>query len=301
MSLLKENENVVLFKVKDEMTVEEVLFNYNISSRLFRKLKRQKAIFLNGKTVKNTSIASVGDIISIFMEDEIDDTVPEPIPLDIIYEDYDLLIINKKPNMVVHPTKSHQRGTISNGISYYYKEKNIKKKIRFVNRLDMDTSGVLIVAKNSFSHQQLAIQFQENSVIKKYIAIIEGLVENNNDIIDLPIGREEDKSVKKVVTDDGKKAITEYNVLEKYKNATLLEVQIYTGRSHQIRVHLNHIGHPIIGDALYNKPSEYIVRQALHASYIKFKHPRTQEDMEFIAPLPEDMTKLISILKDPKN
>ncbi|WP_077370036.1 RluA family pseudouridine synthase [Anaerosalibacter sp. Marseille-P3206] len=301
MSLLKENENVVLFKVKDEMTVEEVLFNYNISSRLFRKLKRDKAIFLNGKPVKNTSIASVGDIISIVMGDEIDDTIPEPIPLDIVYEDYDLLIFNKKPNMVVHPTKSHQSGTVSNGISYYYKQKNIKKKIRFVNRLDMDTSGVLIVAKNSFSHQQLAIQFQENSVTKKYIAIVDGLVENDNDIIDLPIGREEDKSVKKVVTDDGKRAITEYNVKERYKNATLLEVQIYTGRSHQIRVHLNHIGHPIIGDVLYNKPSEYIGRQALHANYIKFKHPRTQEDMEFIAPLPEDMTKLISILKDPKN
>ena len=260
MDLLKESENIVIFKVIKAMTVEEVLFDYNISSRLFRKLKRNKAIFLNGEHVKNTNIANSGDIISIVMEDEISNTVPEPIPLDIVYEDYDLLIINKQPNMVVHPTKSHQSGTVANGISYYYRENGIKKKIRLVNRLDIDTSGILIVAKNSFCHQQMAIQFNKNTVEKKYIAIVEGVVKVDSGIIDLQIWREESRSIKRIITIDGKRAVTKYNVLERYDNATVLEVQIYTGRSHQIRVHLNYIGYPIIEYVLYNEPSHYIVR-----------------------------------------
>lgn len=299
MGILKESENVVLFEVKtDGMTVEEVLFENNISGRLFRKLKREKSIFLNGANVKRTKKTKKGDIISIVLEDEIDNTIPQNIPLDIIYEDYDLLVLNKAANIVVHPTKSHVDGTISNGVSYYYRNKNIKKKIRFINRLDMDTSGVLILAKNSFSHQQMALQFQENTVIKKYLAIVEGVVLKDEDIIDLPIGREEEKSIKKVVTKDGKMAITKYNVIKRFKDSTLLEVQIYTGRSHQIRVHLNHIGHPIIGDTLYNKPSDLINRQALHASQLVAKHPRTNEKIEFNAPLPLDIKNMMKSLKD---
>ncbi len=301
MNLLKESENIVLFNAKKSMTVEEVLFDYNISSRLFKKLKRNKSIFLNGGHVNSNDNCKSGDIISIVMEDEINNITPESIPLDILYEDNDLLIINKEPNMVVHPTKSHQSGTIANGISYYYKENNIKKKVRLVNRLDIDTSGILIAAKNSFCQQQLAIQFNNNIVEKKYITIVEGVVKTDSDIIDLPIEREENRSIKKKVSEDGKRAVTLYNVIERYTNATLLEVQIYTGRSHQIRVHFNYIGHSVIGDALYNKPSNYIERQALHASYIKFVHPRTQRHMEFSAPIPKDMEELKRILKDLKN
>lgn len=301
MNLLKESENIVLFNAKKSMTVEEVLFDYNISSRLFKKLKRNKSIFLNGGHVNSNDNCKSGDIISIVMEDEINGITPESIPLDILYEDNDLLIINKEPNMVVHPTKSHQSGTIANGISYYYKENNIKKKVRLVNRLDIDTSGILIAAKNSFCQQQLAIQFNNNIVEKKYITIVEGVVKTDSDIIDLPIEREENRSIKKKVSEDGKRAVTLYNVIERYTNATLLEVQIYTGRSHQIRVHFNYIGHSVIGDALYNKPSNYIERQALHASYIKFVHPRTQRHMEFSAPIPKDMEELKRILKDLKN
>lgn len=301
MNLLKESENIVSFNAKKSMTVEEVLFDYNISSRLFKKLKRNKSIFLNGGHVNSNDNCKSGDIISIVMEDEINNITPESIPLDILYEDNDLLIINKEPNMVVHPTKSHQSGTIANGISYYYKENNIKKKVRLVNRLDIDTSGILIAAKNSFCQQQLAIQFNNNIVEKKYITIVEGVVKTDSDIIDLPIEREENRSIKKKVSEDGKRAVTLYNVIERYTNATLLEVQIYTGRSHQIRVHFNYIGHSVIGDALYNKPSNYIERQALHASYIKFVHPRTQRHMEFSAPIPKDMEELKRILKDLKN
>ncbi len=200
--------------------------------------------------------------------------------------------------MVVHPTKSHQENTISNGIAYYFKENNIKRKIRLVNRLDMDTSGVLLIAKSSFAHQQMALQFEKNLVEKRYMAVVNGIVEKDQDTIDLPIGREEEKSIRKTVTPKGQRAITKYKVIERYKNATLLDIEIITGRSHQIRVHLNHIGHSVIGDSLYFETSPpYINRQALHSYYLKLKQPRTKEILELKANLPRDMEELIEQLK----
>ncbi len=298
MSLFKNSEDVIVIEVDEEgKTLEEFLYDKDISGRLFRKLFKQKNIFVNGANVRKEHILKSGDIISLVIEDEYEDTVPEFIPLDIIYEDYDVLVLNKQPYIVVHPTKSHQQNTISNGISYYFKSKGINRKIRFVNRLDMNTSGILIVAKSSFAHQQMALQFERNQVEKKYIAVVDGVVEKDEDIIELPVGREEEKSVKKIVTDDGKNAITKYKVLERYHDATLLDIQIFTGKSHQIRVHLNHIGHPIIGDTLYFKPSEHIGRQALHSYYLKIKLPRDGREMEFKAPIPEDIKNLIEFLK----
>lgn len=201
--------------------------------------------------------------------------------------------------MVVHPTKSHQSNTLSNGIAYYFNQNNIKKKIRFVNRLDMNTSGILIVAKNPFAHQQLALQFEENLVKKKYKTIVDGVVSKDRQVIDLPIGREEDKSIRKTVTKDGQSAITKYIVLNRLENMTLLDVEIPTGRSHQIRVHLSHLGHPILGDSLYGRESSLIDRQALHSYYIGLKHPRTKEAIEFFADLPKDMKNIVEQPKNP--
>ena len=209
----------------------------------------------------------------------------------------DILALNKPPFIVVHPTKSHGENTISNGIAYYFKENNINRKIRLVNRLDMDTSGVLLIAKSSFAHQQMALQFENNTVEKRYMTVVKGLVETDQDTINLPIGKEEEKSIRKIVRPDGKKAITKYKVIERYKNATLLDIEIITGRSHQIRVHLNHIGHPVIGDTLYFESSPYINRQALHSYYLKLKQPRTKGELELKAELPKDIGKLINYLK----
>ena len=251
MDLLKESENIVLFNVgHGGKTLEEFLYSHQISGRLFRKLYREKNLLINGDFKGRKTILEQGDIVSMIIEEEEDNTPPEFMPLDIIYEDMDLLVLNKEPFMVVHPTKSHQQNTLSNGIANYFKDKGIKRKIRFVNRLDMNTSGILIVAKSSFAHQQMALQFEHNQVEKRYMAVVSGLVEKDEDIIDLPIGREEEKSIRKVVTMNGKEAITKYRVMERYRDSTLLDVQILTGRSHQIRVHLSHIGHPIIGDTL---------------------------------------------------
>lgn len=299
MNLFEENENIVIFKAnKDGLDLEEFLSNNDISGRLFRRLYKAKQIYVNGKFKRKGLDLKSGDTVSIYMEDEDEHINPEKMYIDIVYEDFDLLILNKQPNIVVHPTKSHQENTLSNGISYYFKENGIKKKIRFVNRLDMDTTGILIVAKNPFAHQQMALQFESNKVEKKYQAIVAGVVEKDEDYIDLPIGREEEKSIRKVVTEEGQEALTKYIVIDRYKDATILDVQIFTGRSHQIRVHLNHIGHPIIGDTLYNEESPYIKRQALHSYYLKVKHPRTKKDIEFIAPLPKDMEELINHLKN---
>ncbi|TCU71610.1 23S rRNA pseudouridine1911/1915/1917 synthase [Tissierella praeacuta] len=299
MNLFEESENIVVFEVQeDRLDLEDFLSSKDISGRLFRKLYKAKQIYVDGKFKRKGLTLEKGAVVSIYMEDESENTKPEKMDINIVYEDFDLLILNKQPNIVVHPTKSHQENTLSNGISYYFKEKGIKKKIRFVNRLDMDTTGILIVAKNPFAHQQMALQFESHKVEKKYQAIVDGIVEKDENYINLPIGREEDKSIRKTVTEEGQDALTKYTVIERYKDATLLDVQIFTGRSHQIRVHLDHIGHPIIGDSLYNKESPYINRQALHSYYLKVKHPRTKEDIEFIAPLPKDMENLINHLKN---
>lgn len=298
MDLFNESEDIILFKVEhDGKTLEKFLYSQQISGRLFRRLYKQKNIFVNGSFYSKDTILQSGDIISIIIPEEEDDTLGEFMPLDIIYEDRDLLIINKPPFMVVHPTKSHQKSTLLNGIAYYFKQKGVKRKIRFVNRLDMNTSGILIVAKSSFAHQQVALQFEQNQVKKRYMAVVSGIVEKDEGVIDLPIGREEEGGIRRIVTKDGKKAITKYKVIERYRNATLLDIQLITGRSHQIRVHLKHIGHPIIGDTLYYKPSEYIDRQALHSYYLGFKLPRSKEFKEFKADLAWDIKNLIQYLK----
>lgn len=298
MNLFKESESVIIFNCnRNDLNLEEFLYTKDISGRLFRRLYKSKQIYTNGIFIRKSIKLRSGDIVSLYMEDENESINPEPIDLDIVFEDNDLLILNKPPNIVVHPTKSHQTNTLSNGIANYFLQNNINKKIRFVNRLDMDTTGILIVAKNSFAHQQMAIQFEDNTVIKRYLTVVSGNVKSNEDIIDEPIGREDENSIKKVVSSSGQKALTKYNVIELYKNATLLEVQIFTGRSHQIRVHLEHIGHPIIGDVLYNEESPLIKRQALHSNYLKALHPRTKEEIEFYAPLPNDISNLIRLLE----
>lgn len=300
MNYFQENESIIEFTYENEnLDLIDYLFSQDISSRLLRKLYKNKRIYLNDKIYRKGSPAKLGDKIYLLLEDEKPDATPEEIDFEIIYQDDDLLIINKEPFMVVHPTKSHQSNTLSNGIAYYFNQNNIKKKIRFVNRLDMNTSGILIVAKNPFAHQQLALQFEENLVKKKYKTIVDGVVSKDRQVIDLPIGREEDKSIRKTVTKDGQSAITKYIVLNRLENMTLLDVEIPTGRSHQIRVHLSHLGHPILGDSLYGRESSLIDRQALHSYYIGLKHPRTKEAIEFFADLPKDMKNIVEQPKNP--
>lgn len=295
---MKESENVIIFDIQESgLTIEEALRqNYGISGRLFRRLQKEKQLYLNGKATKGNVLVKKGDKIAMLMDNEVETSIPVDIPLDIIHEDYDLLILNKQPNIVVHPTKSHQDDTIANGVAYYFNSKKINKKVRFINRLDMGTSGILVIAKNSFTHQQMSKQMEEGIIEKKYLAIVDGIVEKDEDIINLPIGKEEDEPMIRSVMESGQNAITKYKVIKRLNKATLLEVEIETGRTHQIRVHMKHIGHPIVGDHLYNEPSELINRQALHAYSFKFIHPRTGEHKEIKANMPSDMEALLTKL-----
>lgn len=297
----KDSEDCISFKVTEKTkNLESYLKRvHNISSRLIRKAVKDRNLYLNYQKVKRNKSVDVGDIISIILGDEEDNNLPQAdVEVDIIYEDLDFLAINKQPYAVVHATKSHYMGTIANGIAYYFMEKDIRKKVRFINRLDRDTSGVLLIGKNSFGHQQISEQLSQKSIKKTYMTLVDGIVEVDSDTIDAPIEREDGEDSKiRIVRSDGKRAITHYEVVERYKDATLLKVVLETGRTHQIRVHLKHIGHPIIGDTLYFEESPYIGRQALHAYSVNIVKPRDGQEVVIRAELPQDMLNLIEKLK----
>ena len=289
--------------VKYELQIKELLrSNFKLSSRLNKKIKRENLILLNGKSVKTYLLPDVGDILSISMPEEISDFIPEAIPIEIVYEDDDLLVINKQPGIVVHPTKGHHSHTIANGVMKYMLDSKQSFKIRFINRLDMDTSGILVVAKNSHVQDDFTKQMANNKVEKKYIAVVKGILEHDEGIIDLPIGRLDiDRPERSVLHDNtGADSITHYKVIERYKTGhTLVELILKTGRTHQIRVHMSHIGHPVVGDHLYGGSNVLLIeRQALHAHKLSFFKSITKEKLELEAPVPEDIAQLIKRLQD---
>ena len=288
---------------EEGMTINTILrLNYKFSARFRTKMKYQKLVDLNGTPTPGYIKPEVGDIIGVRLPEELSDFPPEDIPLDIIHEDDDLIIINKQPGVIVHPTKGHPHHTIANGIMKYMADTNQSFKVRFANRIDMDTSGIIIVAKNSNAQNELSSQMRRSTVLKKYIALVEGNVSEDHFFIDLPIGRPDSISIQRCympVEEGGKDAKSEVKVLERFVSLngashTLVEVTLHTGRTHQIRVHLSHIGHPITGDALYGGSAALISRQALHAYYIEYNHPISHERVSFEAALPEDIENAIS-------
>lgn len=275
-------------------TVKQVLKGrFGFSARLFTKLKQAGGVYINQKKAQYHTLVKEGDSLVVRFPEETSDFTPQNIPLEIVYEDEYLLIINKEPNMVVHPTKSHAFGTLSNALMYYYKEKGEVHKIRFINRLDRDTSGLILVAKNSYIQQNISQQMIDNKVVKKYKALVEGVMENEVETIDLPIGQKVKDAIKREVFPGGAPSITHYKVEEQLEGMALLDITLETGRTHQIRVHLEAIGHPIVGDTLYGQASEGINRQALHAYSLTFKHPILGKELVISIPLPKDMENLI--------
>ncbi len=265
------------------------------SSRLMRKLKTEGGVYLNGIPARLNAPVCPGDMISVSLPSEESDFTAQAIPITPVYEDEDLLIINKQPGIVVHPTKGHPTGTIANGLMHYMEQTGQSFKIRFVNRLDMHTSGLLIVAKNSFSQDELSRQMTAGAVVKKYIAVVRGIIENDSGTIDLPIDRAQFGDVKRVVKEDGYPSITHYEVLERFQTGyTMVSLRLDSGRTHQIRVHMEHIGHPVVGDSLYGKDEVLLIeRQALHAFFLSFEHPIRGGRMEIKAELPDDILELI--------
>lgn len=215
--------------------------------------------------------------------------IAEQIPLDIVFEDDYCLIINKRANIAVLPSFNYPSGTIANGILGYYEQNNIPYTVHIVTRLDRDTTGLMLVAKNRYSHGLFAKLLNQDLIERRYTAIVHGQMADQLGTIEAPIGRVKDSIIKRQVTYMGKQAITHYNTKEINEKFSIVHIRLETGRTHQIRVHFAHIGHPLVGDHLYGQSSDFIKRQALHCHQLSFIHPLTNKQMNFVVPLPEDM------------
>jgi 23S rRNA pseudouridine1911/1915/1917 synthase len=260
-------------------------------------------IKVNDETVKpNFKCPLNAEITVTIPEPEELDVEPENLNLDIAYEDGDVIVVNKPKGMVVHPAPGHYSGTMVNGLMYHCKDlSGINGVLRpgIVHRIDKDTSGLLMVAKNDMTHERLVNQLVEKSVTRKYTAIVHGLIPHEYGTIDAPIGRDPKDRQSMTVVDNGKQAVTHFKVLDRYKDFTLVECELETGRTHQIRVHMKYIGFPLAGDPKYGpRKTLSIEGQALHAGLLGFVHPRTEEYMEFHAELPEEFTKLMKHLEN---
>ncbi|MBQ8558909.1 MAG: RluA family pseudouridine synthase [Tyzzerella sp.] len=277
-----------------------------LSRSYIQKLIKEEQITVNGKRIKANYKVSPADMV-VMNEPELKepDILAEDIPLDILYEDSDLLIVNKPKGMVVHPSAGHYSGTLVNALMYYCKDdlSGINGVMRpgIVHRIDMDTTGSLLVCKNDFTHQNLAEQLKEHSIKRVYHAIVHGVLKEDEGTIDAPIGRHPiDRKKMSINYKNGKEAVTHYKVIQRFKDYTYIQCQLETGRTHQIRVHMASIKHPLLGDAVYGpaKCPFKLQGQTLHAKMIGIVHPRTNEYVEADAPLPEYFVSLLKKLEN---
>ena len=269
-----------------------------ISDRLLTFLKKNSLILYNNDKITNLNrLARLNSTVTVDLnfEEDNNNIVPIKMDLKIIYEDEALLIIDKPAGIPVHPSILHYTNSLSNGVKYYFDSINLKKKIRPVNRLDRNTSGIVIFAKNQYIQECLIHQMQTKEFKKTYLAVVEGHLKKLNGTIDAPITRKENSIIERCVAENGEKSITHYKVLKQNfeKNYDIVECLLETGRTHQIRVHLSYIGHPLIGDTLYGNNSKYISRQALHAYKVEFIHPITNKLTQFTSDLPKDFVSFI--------
>ncbi len=287
------NVDVYSHLVKKDIKLFDYLKNELILSlRQTNALMKRQLLLVNDKVMTKNITIKRGDIITINFQNENVDYEGENMPLEIIYESDDLLMINKPPHILVHPTKNHSHHTIANGVSYYFQKQQLKRKVRFVNRLDRDTSGILIIAKNPYSHGFLSKQFERGQIEKKYLAIVTGRLEKPYGLIKARIKKSSD-NIKYEINPLGKPSKTLYRVIKEYDTYSLVECDIKSGRTHQIRLALKKLGHYILGDSLYFEESDLINRQALHAYKLEFIEPRTFKRKEIICEIPQDMKKLL--------
>jgi len=282
-----------------DISIKQILKEkYEMSENLIVKLKKEKRIVLNSNSVYINHKIISGDILSIdldFLENSEGIVPNKAIKFNILYEDEAMLIVEKEAHLPVHPSMSHFEDSLSNGIKYYFETNNIKRKIRPVNRLDKDTSGIVIFAKNEYIQECLIKQMKYNIFKKHYIAILEGILDKKEGTIDAPINRKENSIIERCIDfEKGVKAITHYKVLDenKEKNLSKVEFVLETGRTHQIRVHSKYIGHPIVGDFLYGIKDDSLNRHLLHSNKIEFVHPLTKEKIIIESRVPEEFNIL---------
>lgn len=264
---------------------------------------KEDAVLLNNQPMKANYKVKSGEVFQIVIPEPVSlDLLPENIPLDIVYQDEDVAVVNKPQGMVVHPSAGHPDGTLVNALLYHLKDlSSINEVIRpgIVHRIDKDTSGLLMIAKNDVAHEALAKQLKDKTSLRKYIALVHGNIPHDKGTINAPIGRSKSDRKKQAVIEEGKSAVTHFTVLERFGEFTLVELQLETGRTHQIRVHMQYIGFPVAGDPVYG-PRKTLAGngQYLHAKLLGFKHPRTGEQMVFEAPLPEIFEKKLEKLRN---
>ncbi|MBD8922974.1 RluA family pseudouridine synthase [bacterium] len=286
----------LIYKIEQKnCTLNNILQNnLKISSRLLYKLIKNNCISLNGKECDTRNIASPNDIITINFDYSEDNSniVPTEMDLNIVFEDNWLLIVNKPAGIATHPSVLHFSDSLCNGVRFYFDSIGLKKKVRPVNRLDLNTSGLVVFAKCEYIQECLISQMKFNVFKKDYLAICDGIFEDKVGVIDLPIARKENSIIERCISEDGQISITHYEVLKEFDNFSLVKCSLETGRTHQIRVHMSNVGHPLIGDSLYGTDSNLIERQALHCYHICFSHPIFKNNLDFVCDLPDDFKKL---------
>lgn len=297
-NITEENSNIRIDRYLAEQCPD-------LSRSYIQKLVKDGAVFVNNRQIKaNYKVQPQDQVILTIPDMQVPDILPENIPLDILYEDQWLLIVNKPKDMVVHPSAGHMEGTLVNAVMAHCGEhlSGINGVLRpgIVHRIDKDTTGALLICKDDTVHRDLAEQLKVHSIKRRYRAIVQGNLKEDQGTVDAPIGRHPTDRKKMAVNyKNGKEAVTHYQVLERFGNATYIECRLETGRTHQIRVHMASLGHPLLGDTIYgsSKNPYHLQGQALHAMILGFVHPITREYLEFQAPLPEYFIKLLDKLR----
>lgn len=285
--------------VEEEITINQVISEkFRMSARLKNKLIKNKSILLNNIFEDTRTVAKIGDIITIILDliEDNSNIVPIEMKLDILYEDEHLLAINKPAGIAVHPSILHFDNSLSNGVRFYFDSIGLKKKIRPINRIDLNTSGLVLFAKNEYIQECLIKQMSSNTFKKTYLCIANGIFDNKKGIIDGPIARKENSIIERCISSSGQAAKTHFEVLKEFENYSLVQCQLKTGRTHQIRVHMAYMDHPLLGDSLYNTRPDVcalINRQALHSYQMQFIHPVLKREMRIEAEIPFDIKKLI--------
>ena len=286
-----------IVKEKDlNKSINEILTNeFHFSNRLLTKLIKSDKILLNNTPCDTRNCPTLNDVITIKFDIEEDNSniIATNMDLDIIYEDEWMLVINKPAGIPIHPSRMHFTDSLSNGIQNYYAKIGLCKKIRAVNRLDFDTSGLVIFAKCEFIQECFIRQMSKNIFQKTYLCLINGFLENETGAINLPIGRKDGSIIERCIKTEGQPSVTHYRVINKFKNYSLVECKLETGRTHQIRVHFSALGHSLLGDTLYGESSNLIKRQALHSYKIECIHPVFKTSLCFEAKIPKDIEKLL--------
>lgn len=279
------------------LTVETYLKQIlQYSGRKIQKLTRLKGILMNGRTVFLQKKIKAGDVLKIrILEDESYGVLPEPGEIEVLYEDANIIILNKPANLLVHPTGQTSRGTLANYLAYYYQMHRVLCTIRPLHRLDRETSGCVLFAKDSRTQVALEKNLLDRTLKRSYFAIVKGVVKPPSGTINAPIGQHSTFPNRRIIHEKGEQAITHYRTIKNFFDASLLELTLETGKTHQIRLHMKYIGYPILGDRMYGIRSAWINRQALHAAVLQFIHPFEKRQITVLAPIPSDFQQLIKI------